>query len=248
MHGYEILNTFGQKGWKPSSGTLYPALKQLEERGFIEKFESDPIRGHKQRSNYKLTNKGFDYVQKTFNITIQHPELYIKPFMELYPKYIGEIIHLKALVLDFMNFINPEDVLKEIYPKRLPSNIEIKKVYDFNLESPKSKLYEGILLFLPFSFIYRDFYSNPTQNHLKVLQDVKSALTPDGRIVIVDIEWTKHALVDILSFMASGELTKMAYTEDEIKNLLIKSGYKNISLIKKMRGIIIILAENSQDD
>lgn len=246
MYGYEILNIFAQKGWKPNTGTLYPALKQLEKKGFIEAFQTEPTRGFKNRSNYKLTKKGFDYVQTTFNINIRHPELYIKPFLELRKAYFDEIIKLKALILDFVNFINPENVLKLIFPQNFPPNIEFKKVYDFNLENPKSQIYDGILLFLPFSFTYRELSENPSQSHLKVLKDVKLALKPEGRILVIDIEYTKHALVDILSFMVSGVVNEMAYTEAEFKKLLTSAGYKNIQVLKKENGIIIIMAQNSE--
>ena len=248
MYGYEILNIFDQKGWRPSTGTLYPALKQLEKKEFIESYKTkDQIRGANPRTNYKLTKKGFDYVQTTFNIDIRHPELYIEPFIELQNSYFNEIFRAKALVLDFLNFINPEKVFRSMVPGNVPSNIEFKKVYDFNLENPKSQLYDYIVLFLPFSFTFQDFYSNPARNHLKVLKDVKLALKPDGGILIIDIEWTKHALVDILSFMATGEVMEMAYTEEQIKTLLINSGYININTLKKQQGIIIILADNTSN-
>ena len=72
-------------------------------------------------------------------------------------------------------------------------------------------------------------------------------MKPKGGILIIDIEWTKHALVDILSFMATGEVMEMAYTEEQIKTLLSNSGYVNINTLKKQRGIIIILADNKSN-
>jgi len=248
MYGYEILNIFDQKGWKPSTGTLYPALRQLEKKEFIKSYKSnDQIRGANPRTNYKLTKKGFDYVQTTFNINIRHPELYIEPFADIRDSNLIEVFRAKALVLDFLNFINPENVFKTMFPRRIPTNIEFKKVYDFNLENPKPQLYDYIVLFIPFSFTFQDFYSNPARNHLKILKDVKLALKPDGSILIIDIEWTKHALVDILSFMATGEVMEMAYTEDQIKTLLSNSGYININTLQKQRGIMIIMADNKSN-
>jgi len=244
MYGYEILNIFEQKGWRPSTGTLYPALKQLESKGYVESFKSEQERGSKKRNNYRLTKKGFDYVQDTYNINVQHPELYIKPFVDIWNKYFRTVFPTKVLILDFMNFINPEEALRVLFDRELPSNITFKKVYDFNLENPKSKIYDHIFLFLPFFFTYRDISDNPSPNHLKVLEDVKSALKPDGRIIIVDLLWSKHAIIDILSFLVTGQVTQIAYTEEEMKNLLKLAGFKNIQILKKHRGVIALLAES----
>ena len=147
--------------------------------------------------------------------------------------------------MDFLNFIIPQDVFKVLFPQRLPPKMEFMKVYDFNLENPKSQVYDNILLFLPFSFTYRDFYSNPAQNHLQILKDVKLTLKPGGRILVIDIEWIEHGLVNILSFMATGEVKEMAYTESEIQKLLISAGYKNIQVLKKQMGVIILIANSS---
>ena len=245
MYGYEILKIFAQKGWRTNTGTLYPALKQLQKLGLIDSFQSAPARGYKNRSNYKLTKKGFEYVQTTFNINIGRPELYILPFMDVRDKYLNDIFQKRLLILDFLNFINPQSVFKVLFPRRLPSKMEFKKVYDFNLENPKAQVYDNILLFLPFSFTYRDFYSNPAQNHLQILKDVKLTLKPEGRILIIDIEWIEHGLVNILSFMATGEVKEMAYTEKKIQELLIEAGYENIQVLKKQMGVILFLADNS---
>ncbi len=247
MYGYEILNIFEQKGWRPSTGTLYPALKKLEAKGFIESFQSDPTRGAKDRSNYKLTKKGFDFVQDTYHITIQHPELYIQPFIETWNEFLPIILKTKVLVLDFLNFINPQSVFRTIFPNEPPSNVKFEKVYDFNLDNPKAKVYDSILLFLPFSFTYREIADNPVPEHLKVLEDVKSALKPGGRLFVIDLFWTKHAIIDILSFMATGEVTQIAYTEKEMQELLILAGYQNVHVLQKHRGVIILIAENIEE-
>ncbi|MHA1297883.1 MAG: PadR family transcriptional regulator [Candidatus Helarchaeota archaeon] len=244
MYGYEILNIFEQKGWRPSTGTLYPALKKLEKKEYIESYKSKPDRGKKKRANYKLTKKGFDYVQNTYSINVQHPELYIKPFFDVWNKYFKEIIPTKILLLDFMNFINPEKIFRVLFTQEPPSNVKFEKVYDFNLENPKSRIYDHIFLFLPFFFTYRELSDNPSPNHLKILEDVKAALKLDGRILIVDFLWTKHAIIDVLSFLVTGEVTQIAYTEEEIQNILRLAGFKNIQTLKKHRGIIVLLASN----
>ena len=66
MHGYELLEVLKKKGWRPSTGSLYPALKKLEEKGFVKSFKSSQLRGPKKRKNYILTVKGLDYIQENF--------------------------------------------------------------------------------------------------------------------------------------------------------------------------------------
>ena len=57
MHGYEIINALAEKTggrWTPSSGSIYPALKRLEHRGFITALDEDD--DGKQR--WDLTDAG----------------------------------------------------------------------------------------------------------------------------------------------------------------------------------------------
>jgi DNA-binding PadR family transcriptional regulator len=58
-HGYELITTLEERSggrWKPSPGTIYPALRRLEHRGLIESTEDDGKR------RFELTDAGRERV------------------------------------------------------------------------------------------------------------------------------------------------------------------------------------------
>ncbi len=55
MHGYQIIQEIGQRSggsWKPSPGSVYPTLQQLEDEGLVRAQEQDG------RRVYRLTEEG----------------------------------------------------------------------------------------------------------------------------------------------------------------------------------------------
>lgn len=59
MYGYELMKALAKVTsgvYEPKSGTLYPALKRLEERGFITS-EMREVNGNTLKY-YKITGKG----------------------------------------------------------------------------------------------------------------------------------------------------------------------------------------------
>jgi DNA-binding PadR family transcriptional regulator len=55
MHGYELIGALEERSggrWKPSPGSIYPALQRLEDRGFITSIEQDDQR------RFELTDDG----------------------------------------------------------------------------------------------------------------------------------------------------------------------------------------------
>lgn len=59
MHGYELRKQLGQRlgfFWSVSFGSIYPTLKKLERRGFVEKFPADQASRRKQ--TYRITDAG----------------------------------------------------------------------------------------------------------------------------------------------------------------------------------------------
>lgn len=60
MHGYELKRQLGQRlgfFWSVSFGSLYPTLKKLERRGFVEKV-LDPDQRSRRRQVYRITPTG----------------------------------------------------------------------------------------------------------------------------------------------------------------------------------------------
>jgi len=60
-NGYQIIQEIGERTqgvWRPSAGSVYPALQQLEDEGLIT-----PAAGEDRRRNYTLTDDGRAYVE-----------------------------------------------------------------------------------------------------------------------------------------------------------------------------------------
>src|SRR5690349_7520279 len=60
-NGYQIIQEIGERTqgvWRPSAGSVYPALQQLEDEGLIR-----AEAGEDRRRNYTLTDEGRAYVQ-----------------------------------------------------------------------------------------------------------------------------------------------------------------------------------------
>jgi DNA-binding PadR family transcriptional regulator len=59
-NGYQIIQEIGERTqgvWRPSAGSVYPALQQLEDEGLIT------AAGEDRRRNYTLTDEGRAYVE-----------------------------------------------------------------------------------------------------------------------------------------------------------------------------------------
>jgi DNA-binding PadR family transcriptional regulator len=61
-NGYQLIQEIGERTqgvWRPSAGSVYPALQQLEDEGLIT-----AEAGEDRRRNYTLTDEGRAYVQQ----------------------------------------------------------------------------------------------------------------------------------------------------------------------------------------
>jgi len=61
MNGYQIIQEIGERSdgmWRPSPGSVYPALQQLEDEGLIVAQADES-----GRRSYQLTGEGRDYVE-----------------------------------------------------------------------------------------------------------------------------------------------------------------------------------------
>ena len=97
LHGYKIMKKIKEKTkfWKPSPGTIYPALHSLAKKGFIKSVDD----GRKKR--YELTNKGLKISKE-----IKGFEQIMKDKMS---KILGDILNINKS--EFEKFF--EDVKKK---------------------------------------------------------------------------------------------------------------------------------------
>ncbi|MEM4663306.1 MAG: PadR family transcriptional regulator [Candidatus Diapherotrites archaeon] len=67
LHGYAICNScyeLTNKMWKPSFGSLYPVLSNLEKKGFIKKYKKNSKKGERSVKLYSITKKGKNELKK----------------------------------------------------------------------------------------------------------------------------------------------------------------------------------------
>lgn len=65
-YGYELMKTTGLK-----SGTLYPILMRLHDRGFLSaEWRTSQNMGKPPRQAYRLTNDGLNYAKAALNETV----------------------------------------------------------------------------------------------------------------------------------------------------------------------------------
>jgi len=70
MYGYEIMQSLRLKTrgkWAPKAGTIYPILRRLEGRGFVESAWTTPKAGGPSRRYYKITPEGKKAAEAAFS-------------------------------------------------------------------------------------------------------------------------------------------------------------------------------------
>jgi len=85
MNGYQIIQEIKQRSgglWTPSSGSVYPALQQLEDEGLIRAGE------HDGRRAFSLTEQGRKYVE-------EHPDELAAPWTSVTESVLDDAIGLR---------------------------------------------------------------------------------------------------------------------------------------------------------
>ena len=113
-YGYKLLQELSEifSGvWKPKSGTIYPAMKSLERRGFLES-EKVEQEDKPDKKIYKITEKGRDVLKEvleSFEEEIEFSEEYgsrLFKYMEHYFERKRGFIFSKLFLHDGMDDIN----------------------------------------------------------------------------------------------------------------------------------------------
>lgn len=92
MHGYELIQQIRERSedlWRPSPGSIYPALSQLEDEGLLS---IEKIAG---RKTAELTVAGIEYVET-------HRDEIGDPFAEVTESVGPNTVNLRALVKPLM--------------------------------------------------------------------------------------------------------------------------------------------------
>jgi DNA-binding PadR family transcriptional regulator len=89
MNGYQIIQAIGERSnglWRPSPGSVYPSLQQLEDEGLIR-----AEAGEGGRRGYALTDEGRAYVQA-------HPDEVNAPWEVVTGPLGGAVIEIRSLI------------------------------------------------------------------------------------------------------------------------------------------------------
>ncbi len=95
MHGYELIQQIRERSgdvWRPSPGSIYPALSQLEDEGLVL---IDKVAG---RKTAKLTESGVEYVE-------QHAAELGDPWQEVRDGVGDQALDLRELVGQLMGAV-----------------------------------------------------------------------------------------------------------------------------------------------
>ncbi|MGH3370559.1 MAG: PadR family transcriptional regulator [Nocardioidaceae bacterium] len=88
MNGYQVIQQIAERSggvWKPSPGSVYPTLQQLEDEGLVEADESQG------RRSLRLTPAGRDYVA-------EHPDEMAATWRAFDEPDTGETSELKPVI------------------------------------------------------------------------------------------------------------------------------------------------------
>jgi len=239
MYGYEIIQNFQEFGITLNTAILYPALKKLEERELIESYKSEQARGGKQRKNYILTKKGFSFIQSLYDMSFV-PDLYLEQFQPEIDMIKDKVSKLEdLLVINGINFLDARELLrtKFIFTK-IPNSIEFIRYFDFkstNNLKPKDLIFVNF----PF-FIHFEITDSVFDYLIDLFTKIKRILKQNGEILILDLYWDRNAISDYFTFLIAGQVKKMGFTINEMKDLLLNQlGFSNFNIFKKEKGVVL---------
>lgn len=235
MYGYEIIQTL--KEFKLNTASLYPALRRLEKKGLIKSFYSDQKRGYKRRKNYELTEEGFKFVERFYDIN-EIPDYYIKLLNDVIDTVKQNLMGKKTLVIDSTNFISTKTLLSKnyLFGSRIPSNIEFIRYFDLISQENDNK-YDFIFTAFPF-FIRYDINDTVKKDLESFFVTIKSHLTEEGSLLVLDLYWERNAILDIFSYLITKKIIKIAFTFEEMRDILYKASFKNFRVFRMEQGVI----------
>ncbi len=91
MNGYQIIQQISERSgglWRPSPGSVYPALQQLEDEGLVTVRSDDEGGG---RRTFTLTDAGTEYVTA-------HSEELNAPWSEFGSEEVSSAVELRRLI------------------------------------------------------------------------------------------------------------------------------------------------------
>jgi DNA-binding PadR family transcriptional regulator len=106
MHGYQVIQELTQRSggmWRPSPGSVYPTLQQLEDEGLVSSSESDG------RRVYQLTDSGKGEVEGRSN---EPPPWEMTPEAEQFMGVREEGFRVAAATAQVVRAANPQQIAR----------------------------------------------------------------------------------------------------------------------------------------
>ncbi|MEM3587074.1 MAG: helix-turn-helix transcriptional regulator [Candidatus Jordarchaeaceae archaeon] len=256
MHGYGIMNELeARTGHRPTTAALYPTLQKLEHYGFI-KSKIEPGK-KRNRKVFSLTKEGLEELTNVLGLMIEfcisgiqeefeaiQKEVYCKMEVQegstiLYPSTIYKSIH------DLANAFKDKGKVVALVPSKTFKEIIDKAVKRDHL-SHTITVKEGGLEKIPLEGSSVDFAVYPftlcrcspwatSINLERAAKEVARVLKPNGKLVVIDLEKSDHAMLRILS----KNIELCGFNLSEAKKLLEVCGFKNVTA-SSQKGILIV--------
>lgn len=122
IYGNQVANLIYERtngAWKPSAGSIYPALDRLARRGLIERYEEGG------KVMYKLTDKGLSLIKK-----IGEGHLDNSPMMKFMGKLWMDVMNPEAKARFLLNSIQNVGSSLETNLKNIHSGFRNEKEYE----------------------------------------------------------------------------------------------------------------------
>lgn len=142
-HGYGIIKDLQEqfgKHWEVKSGSIYPALRRLEDRGFI----STRLSEKDEREYYKLEEKGEKALEESFEFVERDLEFFDKSFDFFSERMPSRFFHGMGRCFPMFGMRAPRGLSDEEYLKLLERRKEFLekhlKAVEKEIEELKDKL------------------------------------------------------------------------------------------------------------
>lgn len=136
IYGNQVANLIAERTegtWKPSPGSIYPALKRLEHRGFIKKHEESG------KVMYSITEKGTVLISK---IKERHFERL--PVAKLMGRLWIDVLNPEEMTRFMLSSAKHMNAYLSTNLKSIKSNLESSKEYEVFLMSYELELEKAL--------------------------------------------------------------------------------------------------------
>jgi DNA-binding PadR family transcriptional regulator len=244
-YGYEILQTLKHSGnLKISTGALYPALRRLEEKGYVK------TRHYRKK---KPPDRVYYCISDTGKLILMEMANYLLMIIDRctwkYLTEFRELIIQKANIKEGDTIMDFSITTGELFALDLSQkvgksgrvlliidNINQKRIYKKYFSKIKIENIKIISGQIPFTPLIDNSVDSAVQiiglHHFKeplnVIREMTRIIKPGGKLIISDIQKIDHIIFNYVCKMFLANHYRNGTSEQELYDLLSKSKLKNI--------------------